>query len=77
MAELIPILDSDNDHCGRDCPYRKPYEHPFYHHTAWCWKQMKVLEWYDYWLADCVSGDPDAYLVKIRNSGVTKPPELS
>ena len=67
-----PVVDGH--HCGK-CPYLVKYQHPFFHYTAWCWHQMKDLSFYDYWLADCIDGEPDEKLLKIQNSGVTKPPK--
>lgn len=75
MAELKPIIGEGGDHCSPDCPYLAKCEHPYWHHTAWCWKQMRDLGWYDYWIADCVHNSPDERLVKIKGSGNTKAPE--
>ncbi len=69
---MVPVVE-DSGHCG-DCPYLAPYEHPFFHYSAWCWKQMRSLDWYDYWLADCIDATPDSVLVKIRSSGNTEAP---
>lgn len=41
------------DHCSPECPFLKPYEHPYYHHTAWCNRVEDDLIWWDYWIASC------------------------
>ncbi len=69
---MVPVVEASG-HCG-DCPFLAPYEHPFYRYSAWCWKQMRGLEWYDYWIADCAGNEPDEVLVKLRNYGNTKAP---
>jgi len=69
------IVDEDNIHCG-DCPFLTPYDHPFYFHTAWCWKQMRSLNWHDWWLADCLDDEPDEQLLKLQRSGRNVPDAL-
>lgn len=73
-ADILPKTSKDETHCSPECQYLAQWEHPFFYHTAWCWKQMKDLTWYDYYLADCVSGKPDAALVSLKNNGRTGPP---
>ena len=70
--ELIPIYNEE--HCSPNCPYLAKFEHPFYHYSAWCWKQMRQLHFYDYWIADCIDNEPNGELVDIRASANTKPP---
>ena len=68
--DLTPIFD--DEFCSPKCPYLKAWDHPYWHHSAWCWKQMRELSWYDYWIADCVNNNPDELLSK--NSGRTTAP---
>jgi hypothetical protein len=65
---------TNEDKCG-DCPFLVPYQHPYFHHTAFCWHQMRDLEFYDYWLADCIGNEPDELLITVRNNGTTQPPK--
>lgn len=46
--------------------------------TAWCWKQMRDLNWYDYWIADCLSAELSD-MAQHRDGGRTQAPnaELS
>lgn len=74
MLVMVPIRDDESGHCSPQCPYLRKWEHPFWHHTAWCWKQMRDLNFYDYWLADCINNEPDKALSNIRNCGNTKAP---
>ena len=62
--------------CKSDCPYLAKWEHPFWHHTAWCWHLMKNLSFYDYWQAECLTTVPNEELVKIRNYGRTLAPNV-
>jgi hypothetical protein len=70
------IFDKESKLCRRNCPYLKGFEHPFFHNTAWCWKQMKELDYYDYYIADCIDGKANGELVKIRSSANTKLPKF-
>ena len=51
--------------CKRECPYMDVWQHPFYHHTAWCWKQMRDLGYYDGLIADCMHREPDERLARL------------
>lgn len=76
MSEQIPLQEidaiHDGTHCDPDCPFLKPWFHPYYHHSAWCWKQGRDLVWYDYWMADCVEHKPDENVTRHLTSGRTK-----
>ena len=67
-------VDVENGLCNPDCPYLKEWEHPYYHLTAWCWKQMTDLGFYDYYIADCIDNEPRETRIDIINSGKTPPP---
>jgi hypothetical protein len=41
------------------------WRHPFFHHTAWCWKQMRDLAYYDGLIADCLHRTPDENLARL------------
>jgi len=69
---ILPIRDDDSGHCDPGCPFLFPWDHPYLHHSAWCWKQMRNLGWHDYWLADCINNEPDRVLEKHKTSGRTK-----
>jgi hypothetical protein len=51
--------------CKRECPYLQEWEHPFFYHGAWCWKQMRDLEYYDGLIADCLHRAPDENLARL------------
>ena len=69
-----PTPDAECGLCKPDCPMLAKWDHPFWNHTAWCWHLMQDLQWYDYWLADCLRSEPDGKLVRMRNVGRTPPP---
>jgi len=69
-----PKPDMEWGLCKPDCPHLAKWEHPFWHHTAWCWHLMRDLDWYDYWQARCINSQPDAQLLRIRDCGRTMPP---
>ncbi|MHB1098354.1 MAG: hypothetical protein ACYCZR_02250 [Burkholderiales bacterium] len=58
-----PIHDSGR--CLGKCPYLDVWRHPFWHHTAWCWKQMRDLVYYDGLIADCLHRTPDENLTRL------------
>jgi len=72
MSVKLPVRDEVSGHCDPKCPFLTPWDHPYFHHSAWCWKQMRNLGWYDYWLADCIESEPDEMLSKHKASGRTK-----
>lgn len=74
---LVRVLAEDGYHCSPDCPYLARWDHPFWHHTAWCWHNLKDLHWHDYWLADCTRANSSETMEKIRRAGRTKPPNGS
>lgn len=51
--------------CKAECPYMETWTHPFYHHTAWCWKQMRDIGYYDGLIADCLHREPDERLAQL------------
>jgi hypothetical protein len=54
------------DWCKDTCPYMVKWEHPFWHHTAWCEYLLKELRWYDgAWLCHCKREEPASNLLKI------------
>ena len=55
----------DDGHCLGKCPYLDVWRHPFFHHTAWCWKQMRDLAYYDGLIADCLHRTPDENLARL------------
>ena len=71
---LVRVLAEDGYHCSPDCPYLARWAHPFWHHTAWCWRNLTDLNWHDYWLADCTHGDASPTMEKVRHAGRTKHP---
>ena len=73
LVVMVPLRDNDTGHCEPNCPFLKQWDHPYWHHTAWCWKQMRDLGWYDYWLADCINNEPDP-IEKYKSSGRTESP---
>lgn len=64
--------DTDSRTCDPSCPFLAQWSHPYWHHTAWCWKQMRDLDWHDYWLADCLDNAPSP-LAQHRAAGRTEP----
>lgn len=72
---VAPMPDIESGLCKPECPMLAKWEHPFWNGTAWCWHLMKDLDWYDYWIAECTSAEPDASLVQIRDRGRTLPPD--
>ena len=67
---VSPIIEGY--HCSEKCPYLEKWDHPFYHHSAWCWKLLKNLSFYDAYLADCQHEETDVTMEKVRNDGRTK-----
>ena len=65
--ELKPI--TDEHWCDSNCPFLDTWEHPYFHHSGWCWKQMRELHWYDYHLADCIDNEPNKKLSQHKESG--------
>lgn len=76
-SELAVVVAEDGHHCSPDCPFLAKWDHPFYHHTAWCWKNMTNLKWYDYWLADCTHRNATPTMEKMRHAGRTKHPNFN
>jgi len=74
---LVRVLAEDGYHCSAECPYLARWEHPFWHHTAWCWRNLVDLKWHDYWMADCTDGDASPTMEKVRNAGRTKRPNVA
>ena len=60
-----PILDAESGHCLGACPYLDVWRHPFWNHTAWCWKQMRDLAYYDGLIADCLHRAPEENLARL------------
>lgn len=60
-----PILNAESGHCRRECPYMETWTHPFWHHTVWCWRQMRDLAYYDGLIADCLHREPDENLARL------------
>ena len=56
---------TEDGHCRRECPYMEAWSHPFWHQTAWCWKQMRDLAYYDGLIADCLHRTPDENLARL------------
>jgi hypothetical protein len=55
------------EHCQMMCPYMKMWEHPFWHHTAWCEYLLKDLFYYDgSFLCHCKTEEPNPKLLGIR-----------
>lgn len=78
-SDLLGALpDTALGTCAPSCPFLAQWDHPYWHHTAWCWKQMRDLNWYDYWIADCLSAEPSD-MAQHRDGGRTQAPnaELS
>ena len=49
-----PLVCEDGEHCEPDCPFLK--ENPSVEVLqATCAKSGAELDWYDYWLADCIN----------------------
>jgi hypothetical protein len=71
---MVRRLGEDGHHCSPDCPFLAKWEHPFWHRTAWCWRNLTDLQWHDYWLADCTQRDADPTREKVRNAGRTQQP---
>lgn len=46
-----PIFD--DIYCNNKCPFFEEYKHPYYSISAWCFKLMKELGYYDYYIAKC------------------------
>jgi hypothetical protein len=72
-GELVRVLSDDGFHCSPDCPFLAKWDHPFWHHTAWCSKMLRDLTWHDYWLPVC-DETMDAKMEAIRSAGRTKHP---
>ena len=68
-TSLEPSPDIENELCNPDCPYLQKWDHPFYHSSAWCWKQMRDLKWHDFWIADCLFDSPNLQLLHLKDSG--------
>ena len=69
-TSMKPI--TNGEHCSSECPYLAKWNHPFFHHTAWCWRNLVDLDWYDYWQAACLSGNATAEMEAVRNDGRTR-----
>lgn len=67
MEPAPPIRDDESGHCSRKCPHLVEWEHPFWHHNAWCDLQMRDLSFYDGYLADCIDNKPHPKLTSARD----------
>lgn len=56
--------------CKMECPYMETWNHPFFHNTAWCWKQMRDLGYYDGLIADCLHRAPDERLALLLEDAI-------
>ncbi len=65
------IIKKDGFHCAEDCPYLQIWEHPFYHHSAWCWRNLIDLNWHDFWIASCERDNAASTMEKVRHAGKT------
>jgi hypothetical protein len=66
---MEPKISPDGT-CEKDCPYFKPFTHPFYCHTVWCMHQFKLLSWYDgAHIASCDIEPPDEKLANLVKAG--------
>jgi hypothetical protein len=57
------IKTVEDQWCGRDCPFLRVYDHPFWGKTAWCTYQYRELSFHDGFLANCLFEYP-AYIRK-------------
>jgi len=57
IMDKEPIFD--DIYCMPECPFFKEYEHPYYSVSAWCFKLMKELGYYDYFIAKCQEDEND------------------
>ena len=70
-SSIEPVVNGY--HCDPSCPYLQKWDHPFWHHTAWCWRNLVDLSWHDYWIAAFLRGDATDIMEKVRGVGRTKP----
>lgn len=59
-------------YCDPSCPFLKEYGHPYYSASAWCFKLMKELSYYDYYIADCQEDKNNDHVKIFTNKELTK-----